>query len=430
MASKFTSKGAKVYAVPEGEDGYDYNRGPTIIDLPKKYDYEQEGLVKEVKKKKIEYDGRILPVANSEGFAHAPPPSDLSGMINPALKLDDGHFTTFAQMELKRLMTEGKITNRPSLIKKDPRKNHNPNQNKQTKDSDSENDEYAADLTSATPKERAFISAVDTLKGVFPNIETSLSSSSSHKALLMQQMSRHAADRPSDVVFSADKFSAYISILGRTIADRNTEVSFLVLLDRLSTRNTPKELKQIVAKCLLALCKNESLDGVTITVPFLGSNKFKLQQRLFVLRLLTKEIGLSVQGSVLNCPLVMNVALDAIASQGEKVKKEGIALIVAAALSVGIERVKKYFRLKKIDSATSSFLESKILEGQAASIIKKGSRDKRRQDKKKMKKKFEGGGLDGVLEKAHEASFADNTTYIKSPVAANGETLDDDDLGF
>ena len=47
-----------------------------------------------------------------------------------------------------------------------------------------------------------------------------------------------------------------------------------------------------------------------------------------------------------------------------------------------------------------------------------------------MKKKFEGGGLDGVLEKAHEASFADNTTYIKSPVAANGETLDDDDLGF
>lgn len=35
MASKFTSKGAKVYAVPEGEDGYDYNRGPTIIDLPK-----------------------------------------------------------------------------------------------------------------------------------------------------------------------------------------------------------------------------------------------------------------------------------------------------------------------------------------------------------------------------------------------------------
>lgn len=316
-------------------------------------------------------------------------------MINPALKLDDGHFTTFAQMELKRLMTEGKITNRPSLIKKDPRKNHNPNQNKQTKDSDSENDEYATDLTSATPKERAFISAVDTLKGVFPNIETSLSSSSSHKTLLMQQMSRHAADRPSDVVFSADKFSAYMSILGRTIADRNTEVSFLgmqcfivvvksyknptptpaaptttttptqprpplasmpsskttisdslflvvpVLLDRLSTRNTPKELKQIVAKCLLALCKNESLDGVTITVPFLGSNKFKFQQRLFVLRLLTKEIGLSVQGSVLNCPLVMNVALDAIASQGEKVKKEGIALIVAAALSVGIERVKK-----------------------------------------------------------------------------------------
>ena len=95
MVSKFGSKGAKVYAVPEGSDGYDYNRGPTIVDLPKKYDYEEEGLVKETKiKGGYEEGGRILPVSNSEGFAHAPPPSDLSGMINSAVKLDDAHYTT------------------------------------------------------------------------------------------------------------------------------------------------------------------------------------------------------------------------------------------------------------------------------------------------------------------------------------------------
>ena len=232
-------------------------------------------------------------------------------------------------------------------------------------------------LVAATPKERALIAAVETLKGVFPTVEQMLASSVDKKTLLMQQMARHAADRPKDAMFSVNKFSAYMSILGRTIADRSAEVSFLamqcfivvvksyreiggddppsatttatseitattklainrprpplasmpsskqsisdalflvvpILLDRLSTRNTAKELKQIVAKCLLALCKNEALDGISICVPFLGSNKFALQQRLFILRLLTKEFGLETKGSALNCPLIMNVALDAI----------------------------------------------------------------------------------------------------------------------
>jgi hypothetical protein len=101
------------------------------------------------------------------------------------------------------------------------------------------------------------------------------------------------------------------------------------LLKRLATRGTPKEMKQAACKAILAICKSPRLKGIDATVPFLGSSKFPLQQRLFILKLLTKEFGLEGEAKVLNCPMVMNIAIDALQDGGgakkkQKVRREGI----------------------------------------------------------------------------------------------------------
>ena len=116
-------KGAKIYSVPE-IDGYDYSQGPKQVRLEKFKPEEEKskktrtGVASDkngVVVLRDEWDTRrILPVSTGKGKS-CPPPSELSEMVDGTSFLSEGCYMTFAQVELKRLMDEGKITNRPYL---------------------------------------------------------------------------------------------------------------------------------------------------------------------------------------------------------------------------------------------------------------------------------------------------------------------------
>jgi hypothetical protein len=249
-------------------------------------------------------------------------------------------------------------------------------------------------------------------------------------------------------------------------------VTIPALLKRLATRGTPKEMKQAVCKAILSICKSPSLKGIDATVPFLGSSKFPLQQRLFILKLLTKEFGLDGEAKVLNCPMVMNIAIDALQDGGGAKKKEkvrgvgkiqhgcrdslsltytheqthhaltppsfhlqltpsftqvhrsAVMLIVAASLSVGKERVLKYFRLKKIPEETQIYLEARIEEGEAKRHVTEKKKAKKRHIKEQVKKFKEGEERrQSMADNIFSPDFKSQTTYFST-------VGDDDELLF
>ena len=94
------------------------------------------------------------------------------------------------------------------------------------------------------------------------------------------------------------------------------------LVRRMSARRTPKELKRAVCKTILAISRSGKVDGLNVVVPFLTSPKFAPVARLFVLKLLTKEFGLDRKGCPLSCPMVLTVALEALAGKIGKVDEK------------------------------------------------------------------------------------------------------------
>ena len=146
-------------------------------------------------------------------------------------------------------------------------------------------------------------------------------------------------------------------------------VAIPALLKRLSAQSTPKEMKRAICKTIILICQSKKINGLDVTIPFLGSSKFSLRHRLFVLKLLVKEFGVEQKGSVLNCPLVMTISLEALinnttSTEGVKIRHAAVKLIVGTSLVVGKDRVCKYFRLKKIPLELQTYLESRMLEGE------------------------------------------------------------------
>jgi len=194
-------------------------------------------------------------------------------------------------------------------------------------------------------------------------------------------------------------------------------------------------MKQAICKAILSICKSPNLKGIDATVPFLGSSKFPLQHRLFVLKLLTKEFGLKGESkeSALNLPMVMSMAIEAVlgnkATKQEKIHHAAIMLIVEASLSVGSQRVSLYLRLKKVPEEIQSLLISKIQDGEARHHVKERKRAKRRHAKEQMRKFKEGEerrqSMAGDI--LHSPDFKSQTTYFSTTTSGIGE---DEDLMF
>ena len=62
---------------------------------------------------------------------------------------------------------------------------------------------------------------------------------------------------------------------------------------------------------------------------------------------------------------------------------QAVGLVVEASLSVGEDRVKKYFKLRKVGEMTVAFLERKMQEGRARDERRRAEREKRRGEKRR-----------------------------------------------
>ena len=121
-------------------------------------------------------------------------------------------------------MDEGKITNRQDLGAKG---GETGGLKKASMTHDEEGDEALSD---ATPQERSLLRAVDVLKGTFPSMEKALGSGSDEKTGLIQIMTRHILEQPRDAVMEHEHFSAYMSVLGKTVGDKSSEVSYVSMI--------------------------------------------------------------------------------------------------------------------------------------------------------------------------------------------------------
>ena len=61
-------------------------------------------------------------------------------------------------------------------------------------------------------------------------MEKSLGSGSGEKTALIQMMTRHIMEKPRDAVMGHDKFSAMMTVLGKTIGDKSAEVSYVSMI--------------------------------------------------------------------------------------------------------------------------------------------------------------------------------------------------------
>jgi hypothetical protein len=90
-------------------------------------------------------------------------------------------------------------------------------------------------------------------------------------------------------------------------------------------------------------------------------------------------------------------------------------LIVEASLSVGKERVLKYFRLKKVPQETQTYLEARIEEGEAKRHVKDKKKAKKRHMKEQVRKFKEGEERrQSMTDNIFSPDFKSQTTYFST----------------
>ena len=217
------------------------------------------------------------------------------------------------------------------------------------------------------------------------------------------------------------------------------------LLKRVGAKKTPKELKRVICKTLLTIARSTKIDGLAVVVPYLGTGKFSAVTRLFVLKLLTKEFGLDGKTkNTLSCPLCVSTGLEVLAGGqqhnnkvGEKETRAAISLIVAVSLAEGggVERVEKYFKIKKVEEKVVGVLRGRMEEGR----VKKVEHEKRRKRRKEELRELErfdvdkkGAGVGGMIGKTMTGGdFMKQSTYLKWEEGGDDlQSEDEDEVGY
>ena len=410
---------------------------------------------------------------NSKSVAHRPEAamnprpelSDESQNINGTTYMDDSHYNSFAQREVAKLRVMGRMPNPPPSASsiRQPFSSCPPPPSSCDDHIVSESSNNEAVYTRG---ERQLVSALSTINSTHPGAvdESKLTSGSpDDRIVALQALSFYISSPDCRKKWTNNSFPAFLTIISTFVSDKSDKVSFLslqafktllkcykkssssaivrvqppkeseneseflagtnsvpssdealltvipLLLKRLSSRHTPKEMQQLTCKGLLALSRCADLNGLRLVIPFLGSEKFSIKTRLFVLKLLTKEFGLGPTALPLNCSMVMSVATSALKEKEEKVKRAATSLIVVASGAAGKEKVYKYFRTKKLSDDMISMLTRKINEAEEEERTKK---TRRRMNERSGSDDDQNEGEEGERQgDVFDDDFLNHTTY-------------------
>jgi len=162
--------------------------------------------------------------------------------------------------------------------------------------------------------------------------------------------------------------SSYDSI--ETDIRSNLTILVPIILTNL-TRKT-KSLKKLMCRCIFDIAKTENVDGLSLLLPFLGSEKIMLRTRLFVLKLLVKEFGFASGG--VKKSMCMAIACTTLQRRekgaekvDEKTNRAAISLILATGKAESVKFVEQYLSTRKglfYDVNLVGWLSSRMEEGE------------------------------------------------------------------